>query len=293
MLPTACSTRIVNLNIASSRVHDVGLTYESLNVLDVWQTMPTITLDAMRDVKLMNRVDTKYVLSESEVLELLDRAAKEGYMVQVIGDVRACRYDTLYYDTTERDMYITHHNQQLVRQKIRTRTYLETDVTFLEIKNKTNRGRTKKRRTPIQREHFASFGKAQEAADFYRANARYALDTVSPALATRFVRITLVNRLLTERLTIDLALGYEDVRSHSAATVRHMAIVELKQDGNSVSTLKLIMRDMRIAPLKVSKYCLGTALTVDDIKKNRFKLKLRDIEKRLGGLTIERHNTAM
>lgn len=273
-------------------MRDAGLTYESLNALGVWQTMPTISLDDMREVRLMNRIDTKYVLSESEVLELLDRAAKEGYMVQAIGDVRACRYDTLYYDTSERDMYVTHHNQQLVRQKIRTRTYLETDVTFLEIKNKTNRGRTKKRRTPISREHFVGFDRAAEALDFYRANARYDIDAVSPALATRFVRITLVNPSLTERLTIDLSLGYEDVRSHRAAAVRDMAIVELKQDGNTVSRLKLIMRDMRIAPLKVSKYCLGTALTVDGIKKNRFKLKLRNIEKRLGGLTIERCNSA-
>ena len=113
-----------------------GLTYEALNNLDVWQQMPTITLDEMRGVKLMNRIDTKYVLSESEVLRLIDGLRAEGYSVQLIGDVRACRYDTLYYDTASRDMYIAHHNQQLTRQKIRTRTYIETGISFLEIKNK-------------------------------------------------------------------------------------------------------------------------------------------------------------
>ena len=97
-----------------------------------------------------------------------------------------------------------------------------------------------------------------------------------------FVRITLVNPRLTERLTIDLSLSYEDVRSGHTATIPHMAIVELKQDGNSLSTAKRLMRDMRIPPLKVSKYCLGTALTVEAIKKNRMKQKLRDIEKRIG-----------
>lgn len=263
-------------------MHRGELTYEALNTMPLWRDMASITLDEMRDVKLMNRIDTKYVLSEAEVLDMLCCAAKCGYRVQVIDGVRACRYDTLYYDTSERDMFRVHHNQQLTRQKIRTRLYVETAQAFLEIKNKTNRGRTKKRRIAIAQSELHDFNNASAAVSFYNKNARYALDDVSPALATRFTRITLVNPELTERLTIDLGLSYEDVRSHRVATIPGMAIVELKQDGNTNSTMKRILRDMRIAPLKVSKYCLGTTLTVESIKRNRFKLKLRDIEKRLG-----------
>ncbi len=258
------------------------LTYESLNSLPLWARMATITLDEMRDVKLMNRIDTKYVLSEAEIVTLLDHMAEYGYRVQVINGVRACRYDTLYYDTSEREMYIAHHNRQLTRQKVRTRTYVETGLTFLEIKNKNNRGRTKKRRTEIARDNFYAFANNAEARGFYKENGRHAHETITPALATRFVRITLVNPRLTERLTIDLALEYEDMRSHTHAAIPTMAIVELKQDGNVVSDLKRTMLEMRIRPLKVSKYCLGTTLTVADIKHNRFKAKLRNIAKRLG-----------
>lgn len=261
-----------------------GLTYEALNSLALWNDMGSITLDQMRDVKLMNRIDTKYILSEVEVIEMLRSAAECGYCVQVIDGVRACRYDTLYYDTAERDMYLVHHNQQLTRQKIRTRLYVETEQAFLEIKNKTNRGRTKKRRIAISHSELGSFNSGDNASEvvaFYNKNARYAIGDVAPALATRFTRITLVNPELTERLTIDLGLSYEDVRTHRIAAIPSMAIVELKQDGNTLSMMKRILRDMHIAPLKVSKYCLGTALTVEEIKKNRFKLKIRDIEKRL------------
>lgn len=256
-------------------------TYEVLNSLDVWRAMPTITLEEMRSVKLMNRIDTKYVLSEREVITLLERAKSEGYRVQIIGDVRACRYDTLYYDTAERDMYITHHNRQLSRQKIRTRTYIETGISFLEIKNKNNRGRTKKRRAEIAHSEMLNFGNNDSAMSFYAENARYPHNAISPALSTCFVRITLVNPKLTERLTIDLALRYKDMRSDTEASIPGMAIVELKQDGNNLSTARGIMRDMHITPLKVSKYCLGTTLTVEGIKSNRFKAKVRDIEKRL------------
>lgn len=258
-----------------------SLTYDRLNKLDVWQQMPTITLDEMRSVKLMNRIDTKYVLSEEEVLQLLQRALEASYRVQIIDGVRACRYLTLYYDTPEREMFTLHHNRKLTRQKLRTRTYLESGTTFFEIKNKSNRGRTKKRRTEIKAEELTCFTQNSEARELLTSNSRYTTAELTPALITSFCRITLVNPTLTERSTIDLELSYEDARTGNKAHIERMAIVEIKQDGNTASELKLMLRDMHIAPLKVSKYCLGTTLTVEGIKHNRFKAKIQQINKRL------------
>lgn len=256
-------------------------TFEVLNNLPVWQRMATVTLAEMQGVKLMNRVDTKYVLSVDEVLDLLDRAAVEGYKVQLIGQCRACRYNTLYYDTAERDMYLVHHNRRLTRQKIRTRTYVESGVSFLEIKNKSNRGRTRKRRVGISAELFHGFSEDAAAMAFFSNHAWYDIGRLTPALRTRFTRITLINPAFTERLTIDLDLRYCDVRSGREAHIDNMAIVELKQDGLAESVAKQMLQDMRIQPCKVSKYCLGTSLTVADIKRNRYKEKLRTIELRL------------
>ena len=258
-----------------------SLTYDCLNKLDVWQQMPTITLDEMRSVKLMNRIDTKYILSEEEVLQLLQRALEASYRVQITEGVRACRYLTLYYDTPEREMFTLHHNRKLTRQKLRTRTYLESGTTFFEIKNKSNRGRTKKRRTEIKAEELMCFTQNSEARELLTRNSRYTIDNLQPALITSFSRITLVNPTLTERSTIDLELSYEDARTGNKAHIERMAIVEIKQDGNTASELKLMLRDMHIAPLKVSKYCLGTTLTVEGIKHNRFKAKIQQINKRL------------
>lgn len=257
------------------------LTYEALNALEVWHEMLPITLDEMRGVKLMNRIDTKYVLTEGDVLRFLELAAGRGYRVQQIGDKFATRYDTLYYDTSERAMYIAHHNQKLTRQKIRTRTYVDGGGSFVEVKNKSNRGRTRKIRVAIGEDDVDNYRLNAEARRFVADNARYDEALLSPALRTRFVRITLVNSALTERLTIDLDLRYEDVRSANTARVERMAILELKQDGRTRSTAKELLLGMRIAPLKVSKYCLGTALTVEGIKRNRFEEKLRNIEKQL------------
>lgn len=257
------------------------LTYEALNALEVWQRMSPITLQEMRGVKLMNRIDTKYVLSEDEVVRFLALAADNGYRVQQIGSLRAARYDTLYYDTSERAMYIAHHNRQLTRQKIRTRTYLDGGGSFIEIKNKSNRGRTRKIRVAIAEGDVDNYRRDAEAQRFVRENAHYDEASLIASLRTRFVRITLVNSSLSERLTIDLCLTYEDVRTATTANIERMAILELKQDGRTRSTAKQLLLDMRIPPLKVSKYCIGTALTVEGIKRNRFLEKLRNIEKRL------------
>ncbi|MBR5138282.1 MAG: polyphosphate polymerase domain-containing protein [Alistipes sp.] len=256
------------------------MTYEQLNNLRVWEQMPTITLDEMSSIKLMNRVDTKYVMHEQQLEELLQMAVEE-YSVQIIGDVRACRYNTLYYDTADYDMYTRHHNQQLTRQKIRTRCYEESGQYFIEVKNKTNKGRTKKKRITIPASAFADVTRNAAAEAFLREKAAYAPEEIEPALTTTFDRITLVNNAHTERLTIDANLRFGNLRKASEGEMKGLVIVELKQDGMYFSPMKKILQRLRIKPFKVSKYCLGTVLTEADVKQNRFKRKVRMIEKML------------
>ena len=256
------------------------MTYEQLNSLEVWRDMPTITLDEMSSIKLMNRVDTKYVISEEYCMELLRRAV-DKYSVQVIGDVRACRYSTLYYDTDDLEMYTVHQNRKLTRQKIRSRTYVESGITFIEVKNKTNKGRTKKKRIVIPNEVFDCVASHAPAEEFLRERAAYAPHEIAPALITAFDRITLVNKAHTERLTIDTNLIFKNVRKQIDGKMEGLVIVELKQDGMYFSPMKEILQRLRVKPFKVSKYCLGTVLTEADVKQNRYKQKVRFIEKML------------
>lgn len=309
------------------------MNFEQLNDLAVWRRMPTLDLDRIAAVRLMNRVDTKYLVDERRCMELLERAADQ-YYVQIIDDCRACRYATLYYDTPQWDMYHLHHNRRLTRQKIRTRTYVETGVTYLEVKNKSNKGRTHKRRMALDRSLFAAAATDTAAADFLRREARYAPETLSPSLATRFVRVTLVNRAMTERLTIDFDLHFDNVRaadggnkdmnglgdmntigcgnmntigpgdmdingcgdngmtgmdngfrpaaeaSHGhTASLGRLVVIELKQDALAPSPMKQLLAQLRVKPFKLSKYCIGEALTNPLVKHNRFKAKIRAIGK--------------
>lgn len=238
--------------------------------------MRPITLDEMSAVKLMNRIDTKYLVTEAQLKEIFTRIQNAYYAQEVEGN-RLSPYYTMYYDTPELTMFIIHHNRHLVRDKVRVRTYIDSHLTFCEVKHKNNKGRTKKKRITV--EPIPNIIDNPEAAAFLAEKQPYDVNTLTPHLATIFERFTLVNYDKTERLTIDCNVRFENVRSGATATMSPLVIMELKQDGRAHSPLKDVLFDMRIRPFKVSKYCIGTCMTRPDVKQNRFKKKLRRIEK--------------
>ena len=255
------------------------------DVENIFMQFSPISLQDMESVKLMNRIDTKFVVAMRQLPALLEMA-KADYYAQEIDGIRIATYDTMYYDTDSLDMYIRHHDRQLVRQKIRVRQYVDSDLVFLEIKRKNNKGRTKKKRIAIPGVNPAGdvIGKGKEdisVADFIEKKSRYTWDEISPHLSTKFRRITLVNRQKTERLTIDMNLVWENQITGECMTYDDLVIVELKRDGNASSPMIGIMQTLRIHPLKINKYCIGTALTTPHLKHNRFKAKIRRIEKLL------------
>ena len=238
--------------------------------------MTPISLAEMESVKLMNRIDTKFVVPARLLPEIL-RLATPDYYIQEIDGQRLAAYDTLYYDTPDLQMYLRHHDRQLRRQKIRIRTYLDSDLTFLEVKNKNNKGRTKKKRITVQTNDLQNINAEQR--EWLSGKSWYDIAALQPQLHTRFERITLVNRAKTERLTIDTALCWENVQTGQIAALGDALIVELKRDGNQPSEMLDILRSLRIKPMKISKYCIGTALTNPTVKNNRFRPKLRQLQK--------------
>lgn len=258
----------------------------SIIIRDCLRHYQPISLEQMGSVKLMNRIDTKYVVPMA-LLPVILKAAQDHYYAQEIDGKRIATYDTLYYDTPTLDMYIRHHDRQLVRQKIRVRQYIDTKQTYLEIKRKNNKGRTKKKRISICGFDIQSntVGKSKKdtwtVENFISQKSRYTWNELTPHLKTKFHRITLVNKALTERLTIDFDLVWENVITDRCSTYNDLVIVELKRDGHISSLMTQIMLDLRVHPMKISKYCIGTVLTTPHLKVNRFKTKLRMIDKLL------------
>ena len=254
------------------------MTYHHLTQLPALLQLETIDLTEMKSIKLMNRVDTKYMTNVHKLNELLEMALT-GYRIQQIKNEVVSSYQTIYFDTPACDMYLMHHNRKLRRQKIRIRTYIASQESFLEIKNKTNKGRTKKIRVALADISVNNLLNNPKMVDFLNVHSIFKPDTLVPQLRTSFDRITLVNRAKTERLTIDTNLRFENFITHEQRSLKNLMIVELKQDGLCQSEMKHFLQDLRIIPKSISKYCVGTVLTNHTVKNNRFKRKVRDIEK--------------
>ncbi|MBP5687539.1 MAG: polyphosphate polymerase domain-containing protein [Muribaculaceae bacterium] len=229
----------------------------------------SISLDEMSGVKLMNRVDTKFVTTMPRLVKLL-KMAQSDYFIQEIDGKRASAYTTLYYDTPALDMYLTHHNGCLGRQKVRVRQYVDSGLTFLEVKVKNNHRRTRKKRISISDFNIEGDEKRQ----FLEPLCWYDVDTLKPSLRNWFNRMTLVNKGKTERVTIDTDLRYHNIVTGVDNALEQAVIIEVKRDGNVPSPLLAMLRDLRIQPHGFSKYCIGTALTNEKIKQNRLKEKI-------------------
>ena len=239
--------------------------------------LPPITLEEMSGIKLMNRTDTKFVATLEQLHAFL-LAVRGKYYIQEINGKRIASYHTTYYDTADYQMYGIHHAGRKVREKIRVRTYLDSEDTFFEIKNKNNHGRTKKKRISVKGHH-AIGEELGNIVPFMAKYAWYTIDEISPVIENWFSRITLVNLGKTERLTIDFNLRFHHLKSDGHQQLQHVAIIELKRDGNVPSPALDLLRDTRIKRSGFSKYCIGSALTNDKLKRNNFKERLRMIEK--------------
>ncbi len=248
---------------------------------DVLSRMEPITLEEMNTVKLMNRTDTKY-LTNWQTLQQMARHWESLFFVQDINGLRKARYTTLYFDTPDAITYTIHHNQHLMRQKVRQRHYLDTGNIFIEVKNKVNTGRTKKKRIEIPESAWGDLYSYPEMAAFLRQKVWITDQPMLPRLQNFFERVTLVNKARTERITIDSNIRFKNKVSEHEADVSDLVIVEVKQDGNKPSDFKKLLLDARVQQRGLSKYCLGMLLTDENIKYNRFKDKIRYVSKLTG-----------
>ncbi len=232
----------------------------------------SITLSEMDEVKLMNRTDTKFVFKRSDLAEILGVLKKE-YRVLNVENHLVSSYKTLYYDTPDFKFFMDHHNGRGNRFKVRIRNYIESDLYFLEIKNKYKERTIKSR---ISVEAFELQLSEKSASYVHRVMGE---ETILEAkLWNGFERISLVNIESKERLTFDLGITFtwEDV-NHS---LEHVVIAELKQEkANRESVFYSLMKKSGIRPSGLSKYCIGAVALYPNLKYNNFKEKLILIDK--------------
>ena len=221
------------------------------------------TLAEMNSVSLMKRVDTKFILKESQLLEVLSKLY-DDYKILEIDQERLMKYSTLYFDSENKKCFKDHHNGKLNRYKIRMRKYLVSDICFLEIKKKNNLGITNKIRRQIK--DFET-NLTSESKDFItKSNINNLL--LEPSLYNNFSRMTLVNKNESERITIDVDLSFSFGTDEKKFD--KLVVVEIKQEGKRLNTtINRALKSMSILPTNFSNCLLYTSPSPRDRQKSR------------------------
>lgn len=250
-----------------------GLT--SMNeIKELLDPFEPITLQEMDRVKLMNRMDTKFAFRFSDLNKLLPLLTV-NYRVLTIEGTNTPHYESLYFDDERFSFFRDHHNGKGDRFKVRIRKYVESNLFFLEIKHKI-KGRTDKKR--IVTDQFNEVLPESDLAFVHKE--LQANKNLVPTMWNSFQRITLVSKTENERLTLDFNILFE--KDGVKKSFKQLVIAELKQeDLNRNSVFYQLMKEQRIRPYRLSKYCLGSVEIYgeDKLKFNRFKKKLLYLKK--------------
>lgn len=244
---------------------------EFQNVLSAFDK---ISLNQMQNVKLMDREESKFLIKRNDLLLFL-KDLPSDYFVFSIENKEVLAYHTEYYDTPDLDFYRAHLTGKSNRLKVRIRNYVDSKISFIELKKKNNKGRTLK----IRQEYKGDFPEVcnETMSQFLKQNGFISDSSLVSTLKVFYQRITLVSKRLDERITIDLDLRF--FNPDKEKTYQEGCIIEVKQLKRTHSPVFNYLQNIKHLKDPLSKYCLGLLSLRPLISHNLFKSKIYKFNK--------------
>lgn len=229
--------------------------------------LPALDLAVLDEVaRFHTRRDRKYIVPESVAVEIVDALPNGTRALETDGD-RWSLYQSTYYDTPSLDTYFLAARKRPHRFKVRTRCYVASGLTVVEVKSKDRSGRTIKERTPIDATN-APTSEVRGVARRHAAATNFA-DTLRPTLTNRYARATLVLEDGSARVTIDA--DFEAIARTGARTrLADRLIIETKTSGKP-SIVDRLLWERGYRPIRFSKYTTALAATNPDLPANRWQ----------------------
>ena len=209
---------------------------------------------------MLTRLDNKYVVPISALADLSCEIARHFDILEIDGK-RRFGYRTQYFDTPELCSYRHHVQGRRRRSKVRTRQYLDANLCFVEVKLKTARKVTVKKRFNYEP---SLLDQLTDSAEQFVQNAhlnqhyRFGLTSYEPVIQMQYDRMTFVARNGSERLTIDRDLRFWNAVATEEIS-KYMTVIETKSRfGRGIADG--ILRKSGYHPIgSCSKYCVGLA----------------------------------
>ena len=239
--------------------------------------LDAITLDELvAAAALQTRVDRKYILRSDDAQAVLQQLDSSTRVLEIDGQ-RASAYESVYFDTPELLSYRMAATGRRRRFKLRTRSYVDTEESYLEMKTRGSRGTTVKDRLPYEmRDRDSLTRDGREYADA-------ALDGIGiprpedlylvPTIVTRYRRATLYLPGSQSRTTIDTDLSWETDDGNVLRLPRSV-IIETKS-GQRTSEVDRLLWSHGHRPATISKFGTGLAAMRHDLPSNKWARVLR------------------
>lgn len=233
---------------------------------------PVSLADVLAVAALQSRVDRKYLVTPERFGELAEACRHELRVLEIDG-LRDFRYESIYFDTPDLAAYHGSATGRRSRFKVRTRTYIDSGSCMLEVKTRGGRGETVKNRMsyPVAERD----GLAPAAKDFVTLCVGGSTDAgqLSPALRTRYSRMTLMHGAGEARVTCDAQLVCTTPGGAESVMDGHV-LVEVKSLGPATAVDRVLW-SMGERPVPISKYCVGLATVHPGLPANRWNRTLR------------------
>lgn len=222
---------------------------------------------------LRTRRDRKYVVPSADLASILALIPSDVRVLDIAG-IRTFRYRSVYFDTPQLALYLMTARGRRRRAKVRTRTYLNSAETVLEIKERDGRGRTVKHRYPFAGRDRSKLG-ADAQSLVWAALAPVHGVRLTPTLITTFARTTL---LLADgaRTTIDRELRFE-APGGVVVEIPGVVVIETKSP-NTATRLDRLLWAAHYRPVRFSKYGTGLAALDERLPANRWHRVLGRLE---------------
>lgn len=217
---------------------------------------------------LQTRVDRKYVVPIEVADRLVAEAVPHGRVLTIDGRT-GFGYESVYFDTDDLAAYRGAAGQRRRRFKVRTRTYLDSGHTVLEVKTRSGRGETVKERMPHDTEATV-LDRSSIAFIEERVGDLVGVRELGPTLTTRYRRTTVVDAGVPMRMTIDTDLRCSD--GLDEVGLEGLAIVEVKSEGRPTPADRWLWAAGR-RPVAISKYAVGLA-ALRGLPANRWRRQL-------------------
>lgn len=233
-----------------------------------------VSLDELTaSAALLTRVDRKYALDSAAAARLLDTLPAGTRALEIDGE-RSLAYASTYFDSGDLFAYRLAAHGRRRRFKLRTRTYVDANLAFLELKTRGGRGTTVKERMPYppeQRDVLTD--DAREYAEEGLAAAGIDAPPLAPVLETRYRRSTLMLPDGGTRATVDTDLAWQ-LADGTTLRTPGLVIVETKSTSGPGAIDRLLWRAGH-RPDRISKFATGLAALRPELPSNRWHGVLR------------------